>query len=849
MKLPRVSLKLVLTLSFVVQTCVAVGLVSYISHRSSRQNIADLAKQWQKEVSLRVVQHLDQYLRLPHKLNQINAEAIGAGVVDTKNFNQLTQVFLSQMRAFPVGYINFGNTKGEFIGIERLDDGQLRINKVEAKTGLDRLLVYDERQVLLETKPNLGINQEAWYVSAAVAGKPVWSAVYPWQDKPEVVSISASLPIYNSQKRLVGVIGVDLILSQFSKFLSEIKLTPRGRVFITERSGLLVASSGNIAPFQIKEGKALRLYASDVPDPVTRSTSNFLLNRFGSLAQADTKQQLVFAESQEQFFVQVTPYRDEYGLDWLIVVVVPEMDFMAQVHENMRLTWLWWAITAAIALGIGLLTARWLARPIQRLSEEAQHIAQDPEFAGANWQIVHRPESSWVRELGGLSWSFNQMALRLQEVLDKLHQQAYFDSLTGTGNHNLLRKRVQECLERSQHFVLMYLDIDHFKSLKYAYGHQIAENFLVKISRRLSQCVSPQDTIARIGIDEFAILFCDLEERQAVAVKAEAIHKQIEAPVQINGSLVSTSSSIGVVSSQLGESSPETYLHAADTAMHYAKLWGKGKTVYYNPGMQTLVAERLQLEAELKQAIAAGQLHLNYQPIVSLQTGEVVSFEALVRWQHPRRGMMPPNKFISLAEETGLIIPLGKWVMSTACAQIQLLQDKLPEKFPLSIGVNISEVQLRYPKLLPELDELVRTIPPYSLKLELTETCLMTNTDFTQEILQELKSRSIQLLIDDFGTGYSSLSYLQRLPVDSLKIDRSFITGIEHSRRHLDITQAIITLAHSLGMDVVAEGVENYQQVKILTELGCEYGQGYYFSPPLPESAVIPFLEQPKSWL
>jgi EAL domain-containing protein (putative c-di-GMP-specific phosphodiesterase class I) len=158
-------------------------------------------------------------------------------------------------------------------------------------------------------------------------------------------------------------------------------------------------------------------------------------------------------------------------------------------------------------------------------------------------------------------------------------------------------------------------------------------------------------------------------------------------------------------------------------------------------------------------------------------------------------------------------------------------------------------VQLRYPKLLSELDELVRTIPPYSLKLELTETCLMTNTDFTQEILQELKSRSIQLLIDDFGTGYSSLSYLQRLPVDSLKIDRSFITGIEHSRRHLDITQAIITLAHSLGMDVVAEGVENYQQVKILTELGCEYGQGYYFSPPLPESAVIPFLEQPKSWL
>jgi len=580
---------------------------------------------------------------------------------------------------------------------------------------------------------------------------------------------------------------------------------------------------------------------------LTRNASNFLVERFGSLANATTQKQLVFTDNQEQFFMQLTPYRDQYGLDWLIVVAVPEMDLMEQVQENMRLTLGLWSLTAAIALVIGLLTARWIARPIQHLSEEAQHIAQDPEFAGANWQIDRRTESSWIRELGGLSWSFNQMAGRLQEVLDKLHQQAYFDPLTGTANQNLLRKRIKECLERSQDFVLLHLDIDRFKTLKYAYGHQIAEHLLVEISRRLNQCLSAKDTLARIGTDTFAILFCDLADRQAVAVKAEAVHQQIDAPVQINGSLISNTSSIGVVSSQLGETAPETYLHAADTAMHYAKLWGKGKTVFYNPGMKTLVAERLHLEAELKQAISEKQLHLNYQPIINIQTGKVVSFEALVRWQHPRRGMMPPNKFIPIAEETGLIIPLGHWVMSAACEQIQRLHNNLPEKFPLSIGVNVSEVQLRYPQLITEVDELVQTIPAQSLKLELTETCLMENTDVIQGILEELKSRSIQLLIDDFGTGYSSLSYLQRLPVDTLKIDRSFVTGIEHNSRHLDITRAIITLAHSLGMDVVAEGLENQRQVEILADLGCEYGQGYYFSPPLPESAVIPFLEEPRT--
>jgi len=842
MPLPKLSLRWVLVTTFVCQTCLAVGLTAYITLSNSRRDIEELSTQLQTTNGERIKQRLQEYLSLPVKINEINVQAVQRGILDLDNFDQTLAYFRAQMENLPFGYISFTNVKGEFIGVERLDDGQLTINRLEKKTGLHKLRVLDTQNRLIKTVPYQPL-QESWYKEAIEARQTVWSSVYQWNDKPEVLSLAIMTPLYDRKGNLRGIIGIDLILSQINQYLQSMQTTANGRIFILDRSGMVIACSGG-------DAKGLRTPWYNSPDPLVRSSGNFLQSQYPDWGVVRAPQQLSFWENGAQYFVRVLPYRDQYGLDWLVVMAVPESDFSGTVHQSFQHTLILLSLITLVSLGTGVALSRWIARPIQLLNEDAQHIAQDPELSYMEWQVDQQVESSPIWELNGLATSFYQMANRLQEVLDKLHRQAYFDPITGAGNHNFLRKRIHDCLVQKQEFVLLYLDLDRFKSLQYAFGHQTSETLVVEIFRRLQQCTSPKDTVARIGIGEFAVLFCELGDRQVAAKKAEEIHQSINAPFHINGSVISSTSSIGVVSSHMGDHTPESYLDAADTAMHYAKLWGKGRTVFFNAGMQTLVTEKLQLESDLKQAIAESQLHLNYQPIVNIHTGEVVSFEALVRWRHPRRGMMPPTKFISIAEETGLIIPLGRWVMTSACAQIRRLHNHHAQKFPLSIGVNLSEVQLRYPRLLLEVDALVQQIPAGSLKLELTETCLMENTEMTQTLLEELKARSIQLLIDDFGTGYSSLSYLQRLPVDTLKIDRSFVTGIEVNPRHLDITRAVITLAHSLGMDVVAEGLETREQVEILQGLGCEYGQGYLFAKPLEEQDVIPYLENYRAdWL
>lgn len=835
MPVPRFSLRWVLVTTFLLQTGLALSLTAYITLRNSRQDIQELSEQLQNISSERIKQRLQEYLSLPVKINQINVDAVRQGILDIDDFDQTLAYFRNQMENLPFGYISFGNPAGEFIGVERLDDGQLLANRVEKKTGIGKLRVFDAQNRLLRTL-DYDPRKEAWYPEAIKAGKTIWSSVYQWNDKPEVLSVAIITPLYDGKGKLKGIIGIDLILTQINQYLQTIQTTANGRIFILDRSGMVLASSK-------PESGGLRISWKNSPDGLIRSSGKFLQSYYPSLGSVKESELLTYWDQGQRYLVKVSPYQDNYGLDWLVVMAVPESDFTESLDNSFQQTLVLLASIALVSLGTGLVLARWIARPIQLLNEDAQNIAQDPEVVHGDWQMERNMERSAIWELNGLTTSFYQMATRLQEVLDKLHRQAYFDPITGAGNHNFLRKRIHDCLLQQQDFILLYLDLDRFKSLQYAFGHQTSETLVLEIFRRIQQCTSPKDTVARIGIGEFAVLFCELGDRQAAAIKAEEIHQSIDAPFHINGSIISSTSSIGVVSSHMGDNTPESYLDAADTAMHYAKLWGKGRTVFYNAGMQTLVTERLQLESDLKLAIAESQLHLNYQPIVNIHTGEVVSFEALVRWRHPRRGMMPPTKFISIAEETGLIIPLGRWVMITACTQIRRLYNHLPRSFPLSIGVNISEVQLRYPRLLMEVDELIKEIPQGSLKLELTETCLMENTEMMQTLLEEFKSRSIQLLIDDFGTGYSSLSYLQRLPVDTLKIDRSFITGIEVNPRHLDITRAVITLAHSLGMDVVAEGLETREQVEILQGLGCEYGQGYLFAKPLEEQDVIPYLE------
>jgi len=438
-----------------------------------------------------------------------------------------------------------------------------------------------------------------------------------------------------------------------------------------------------------------------------------------------------------------------------------------------------------------------------------------------------------------------------RQALERLKHQAFYDNLTGLPNRTFFLERVAESIEARKinpqtQFAVFFLDLDRYQVVKYSLGHLIGEQLLMATAQLLKTCLGPKDILARMGGDEFAILLPDIVELAEAEKMAETIHRTLSSPFKLNGPVVFSTTSIGIVLGSLGYREPEEFLRAADTAMHYAKVRGIGGTAVFNEDMQAGAVERWQLETDLQQGIKCRQFYLHYQPIICLETGKLMGFEALVRWQHPTRGFVSPGEFIPLAEETGLIIPLGEWVLQEACRQLAVWQEQFPHFSSLSLSVNLSGIQLKQLGIIETIEKICQDagVNGDRLKLEITESVLMENAVAARAILEKLQARHIRVCLDDFGTGYSSLSYLHRLPINTLKVDRSFVGNLELDEKNFNIVKAIITLAQSLGLDVIAEGVETLQQIEVLRSLGCEYGQGYYFSRPLDEKAAIDFLKK-----
>jgi diguanylate cyclase (GGDEF)-like protein len=446
-----------------------------------------------------------------------------------------------------------------------------------------------------------------------------------------------------------------------------------------------------------------------------------------------------------------------------------------------------------------------------------------------------------------------QVRRERKQALQDIRLLAFYDELTALPNRTLFLQDLQDYIDEYKQephlFGVVFLDIDRYKSVKYGFGHIKGNQFLIKVAQRLEAWMQPNDytkpnitgdQLARVGEDAFAILFKNLANLDELSQKVTEVHQILRLPFQVDKSIIYSSVSIGVVDSTMPYNQAEEFLRAADTATYNAKKQ-VGNTVFFNAQMQTEELERLQLEADLQQAIQEQELHLNYQPIICLNTNKVVGFEALVRWHHAERGWVSPVNFIPLAEQTGLIIPLGEWVLTEACRQINLWQKELANAWPLSIAVNLSGVQLTQPNLVAVIEHLYQSFCSNKIyfKLEVTESVLMKNGELAIKTLTKLRNNGIQICIDDFGTGYSSLAYLHLLPIDTVKIDRSFVTQMTEDARNLEIVETIISLAHRLDLNVIAEGVETEAQKEILRSLNCEHGQGYLFSRPLPPDKVI----------
>ncbi len=425
----------------------------------------------------------------------------------------------------------------------------------------------------------------------------------------------------------------------------------------------------------------------------------------------------------------------------------------------------------------------------------------------------------------------------------RLRHYALHDTLTDLPNRVSFMDHLRQAVERgasNEHarFAVLFLDLDRFKVINDSLGHAVGDKLLIAIAERLTVCVRPGDVVARLGGDEFTILLNRSGDTTEVARVAERLQTRISAPFKIDNYEVFTTASIGIVNSSSVTRSAEDFLRDADAAMYRAKDSGKARYEIFDREMHVRNMNLLQVETDLRHAVERKQFEVFYQPIVNLETGSIHEFEALIRWRHPVHGLVNPNEFITVAEETGLIIPIGKWIIEESCRQVVRWQSKFTD--PLSVSVNLSAKQLMHPNLTSQVkDVLLETgLSPSQLKLEVTETNVMEHAENALSVLKALNALGISLSTDDFGTGYSSLSYLQRFPFDRLKIDRSFIDKMEGNDKGTAIVKTILMLGENLGIEVVAEGIETQEQLDMLRDLGCRLGQGYLFSRPVPAKGV-----------
>jgi predicted signal transduction protein with EAL and GGDEF domain len=524
----------------------------------------------------------------------------------------------------------------------------------------------------------------------------------------------------------------------------------------------------------------------------------------------------------------------------------PTQQFLQELQRQFL-----WADTIifVLALAGGLVFSRRMSRPLREIAAAAGDIA------AGNW--ARQVPVAGSAEATTMAVAFNDMSKGLRSAQERLLHDAFHDLLTELPNRTLFMDRLQRAIgRRTRHpeyiFAVLFIDLDRFKAVNDSLGHPAGDRLLLEIAHRLTGALRSEDTVsrpavaapndetdhtlARVGGDEFTILLEDIRDPSDAVRVAERIRSAVAAPVALGGQELFTTASVGVAVSTSAQCSGEDLVRDADIAMYRAKASGGDQCSVFDATMYDRAVERLQLETDLRRAIEREEFRLRYQPIVSLGDHRVIGFEALLRWQHPQQGLLSPGAFLTVAEETGLITRIDRWVLREACAQARLWQTWFPGDSPASVSVNISSMGFGQPDIVHQVASALQEtgLDPHSLRLEITESVAMADAERARTILIELRALGVRISLDDFGTGYSSLSYLQRFPVDTLKIDRSFVAGIDRNDECCEIIRTILNLARTLGLDVIAEGTETSAQVDYLEGLDCRFGQGYFFSRPLP---------------
>ncbi len=831
------SLRSLLIVPFVIQLVLAIALTGYLSVRSGELAVNQVAQDLRTEITTHIVDQLRAYLAEPHQINQLNVRAIAQGNLPLGDWEATEQYFLQQLQDFKyVDSIYYGSVSGEFSGALRQPEGAHPLQVMHVRSQTPQLLQFWEVNEagtptrLVTEAPNFEVTQRPWFQEAVAQGQPSWGNIFTYHAFP-AMAIPAMTPVFNAQGALQGVVANNFFLSQVSDFLKTLKIGQTGQAFILDRQGLLVASSSLPQPFWVKHGKAERMLASEAPTAVLQAAVAAMQRQDSDLVRQGAAQTVGFTADRAHYFLQVTAFQDDYGLDWLIGVILPDTDFLGPLYAYRSNIILLSIGALLISLMVGFYTSRWIAGPVQYLRRAARRLA-----AG---NFHQRLPQSGIQELDDLTLSFEGMAQQLQTSFETLQQQALHDGLTQLPSRNALVTEMQRRLVRAEQdvdfqFAVFFIDLDNFKLINDSLGHLVGDRLLVEVAQRFRAALPYPAFVSRFGGDEFVVMTGAVAAIDEALDLADRLLQIMQAPVAIGDRDIYVTMSVGIVFSTMQLNSVEECLRKADIALYKAKERGKARYEVFVQEMHATVEQRWQIETALRQSLEAQQLAIAYQPVTQLSSGDMIGFEALCRWHHPQLGPVSPEIFIPIAEETGLIVALERWLLHQACAQMQHWQQQFPA-LPLAfMSVNISPVHVMHPTFVADIHQVLQAthLAPAALKLEVTESLMMHNPGVARERLQQVRAFGVQLSLDDFGTGYSSLSYLHQFPFNTLKIDQSFVHQLRATPHDTGIVRAIIAMAHSLNIQTIAEGIETADEAALLAQLGSHYGQGYYFARP-----------------
>lgn len=752
---------------------------------------------------------------------------------------------------FPIGLVlGAALTQAVFTNISIYQQMELLVNKQGNEVLDDILKSTDEKRHFQENIAQLLSTQSGLYQAVKKGDrKTLINTLSPLRKKLNLGSIHVynkksieTLNLGESFDKKIELSMIKLALSGLSK--SKTEVTPNGLIILASSPikenkkivGAILVSyklKGN-APSLLKpkNGVQLALFHQKklISTTVSQQELREIINetKLTQYPPTVTNQKLI----NHNFYLTAKPF----AKDSLLVALVPTKDFVLASQQRNVIFLIGNIVLLFTLVWVVLVLACDIAKPLKIM------VSATMDIVGGNY---HRRVLSFkIPELNDLAATINFLAEKLEVQLAELSHQAYHDNLTNLPNRALFLTHLNQVLSSlttcNLSVAVLFLDLDGFKVINDSLGHKAGDRLLIAVSKRLKGSVRSQDIVARLGGDEFTILLKDiLEEKEAINV-AERIIKQLQTPFILEGREVFISSSIGIALGTCDSCVGDVLLRNADSAMYEAKKRGKSRYTLFQPEMDSRAFERLQLATDLRKAIDQREFRVYYQPVIQLESGIITEVEALVRWQHPHIGLISPGKFIPLAEETGLILPIGEWVLQTACQQARAWQLDHPGYPPLIVGVNLSPKQFQQPELVEKISEILAKtgLSPQYLKLEITESMIMEQGEITIATLSRLKKLGIRLAIDDFGTGFSALSYLKRFPIDTLKIDGSFIKGLGHNREDTAIVHAVIAFAKALHLSVTAEGVETSEQLSQLKVLGCDRGQGYYFSEALSGDAI-----------